>query len=906
MPNEYYNLILVKGEDKTSDIVSWTFDHRKPVVWITYQGGKSFPYNANDVQFYKDPKRFSLNDRILLKKGVPCAGVKEIIAFEDYSRIYYQSGYKELVRNGFLQTVGSALGNEKSRNIFEYYKQIASQIGMKGEDGHNILAGRYEKIQYIREDSIIADFFKGQLSGNKYSSEKTAIYPFGFNLSQKQAVDNALNNRLSVIEGPPGTGKTQTILNIIANAVMRGESVAVVSSNNSATLNVYEKLQKYGVEFIAAQLGNTDNKQTFINSQKPISNDIKRWSLRLDEWLKNNTTLKESGAELDKMLVLKNEQSKISEEKTSLEKEYEYYSDTYCAPSSTAMPEFGKSCKAKDILKFSEEYKLRIENNSKLSFLQKILFKFRYKLKNLKFLGTDTEKIINFCQNEYYIRRLKEIDSRLVELNKSLNSYDFDTNMKKYSNLSMTLFRSKLSEYYDKHQRNTYELDDLWKHSEEFIKDYPVVLSTTYSLRSSLSSSFIYDYVIVDEASHVDLATGVLALSCAKKAVVVGDLKQLPNVVTPENRELTEKIFSQYNLDEAYNYASNSLLLSLTKLFPDMPRVLLREHYRCHPEIIGFCNQRFYNGELVVLTQPKSTVQPLVVYKTVAGNHARGHVNQRQAEVILNEVIPQQHLNDQNDSVGIVTPYRDQAKHLQSIFTGKKIKADTADKFQGQERDTIIFSTVDNEIGDFASDPNRLNVAVSRAVNQFIIVTDGNNKDETSPIHDLIGYIEYRNHDIVDSKISSVFDYLYNDAAEAREEILRKYGRINEIESENLMYTVISDVLKNDDFNKYGVVSHVPLRSFLKDLSLLDTRELTFASNHLTHVDFLIYSKLTHMPVLVIEVDGFAYHTANEKQLERDMVKNRVLEKYGIPIVRFNTIGSGEKEKLVAALMSVN
>lgn len=69
----------------------------------------------------------------------------------------------------------------------------------------------------------------------KNEEKEFTIFPFGFNISQKQAVDKALENNLSIIEGPPGTGKTQTILNIIANAVIRGESVAVVSSNNSAT-----------------------------------------------------------------------------------------------------------------------------------------------------------------------------------------------------------------------------------------------------------------------------------------------------------------------------------------------------------------------------------------------------------------------------------------------------------------------------------------------------------------------------------------------------------------------------------------------------------------------------------------------------------------------------------------------
>ena len=50
----------------------------------------------------------------------------------------------------------------------------------------------------------------------------------------------------------------------------------------------------------------------------------------------------------------------------------------------------------------------------------------------------------------------------------------------------------------------------------EFTREYPVVLSTTYSIKGTLSIDHLYDYMIVDEASQVDLATGVLAFSCAK------------------------------------------------------------------------------------------------------------------------------------------------------------------------------------------------------------------------------------------------------------------------------------------------------------------------------------------------------------------------------------------------------
>ena len=51
--------------------------------------------------------------------------------------------------------------------------------------------------------------------------------------------------------------------------------------------------------------------------------------------------------------------------------------------------------------------------------------------------------------------------------------------------------------------------------------------------------------------------------------------------------------------------------LQLTKLYSDIPKTLLREHYRCHPKIIGFCNKKFYNNELIILTNESLEDKPL-------------------------------------------------------------------------------------------------------------------------------------------------------------------------------------------------------------------------------------------------------------------------------------------------------
>ena len=895
MANLWNYLFCIKGEDKTAEIVSWEFDNNKSVVYITYSNGKSYPYSIKNVLFLKNPKNIMISKQIVICKGYIKDNIKLVQFFGSYCRLIYKNNRFELCLTNDVKIIESVLNEPRCRDCLNYLKDIATEIGLTVND-NNILASNYKKIDFVRSDSVLASFLIGEQRGPE-SIDNNIIYPFGFNTSQKQAVDNALRSDISVIEGPPGTGKTQTILNIIANAVMRGESVAVVSSNNSATNNIYEKLKKYGIEFIAAPLGNTVNKNKFLSEQAIQIPDLSMWK---DE--PNASKMADMVAELNKNLKLKNELSVLLEEEDTLKKEEAYFDDFYNTIAfDFPLPKFSTKTVARKVLEFSVEYEYLMSKKSKIGFFKKIILCLLYGIKKADFFGTDHKIISAYCQKLFYAKRLGEISSRCSVIKKSLKAYDFDEKMNQYTQLSMNLLKHALYVKYKERKRQHYMVDDLWCDAEKFINDYPVVLSTTYSLRSSLSSRVNYDYIIIDEASQVDLVTGALALSCGKKAVIVGDLKQLPNIVNREQKVISDIIFSKYDLPNAYRFSDHSLLSSIVELFCDVPKVLLKEHYRCHPEIIGFCNQRFYNNQLIILTQPKSDRQAMMVYKTAAGNMAREHINERQIEVIKKEVIPEQKLNISDESVGIVTPYRAQADRLREEFKGTSVKADTVDKFQGQERSVMIFSTVDNEIGEFASDPNRLNVAVSRAMDQFIVVTDGNNNDNISPIHELIEYIKYHNHEIIESKINSVFDYLYEANSEAREKILCKYGRASEYDSENLILLLIKDILKNDSFSKLNVVMHVPLRALIRDLSILNLREVQFVTNCLSHVDFLIFSRVTHRPILVIEVDGFAYHKI-DKQRERDLLKDEILHKYNIPILRLSTTGSGEREKIYSKI----
>ena len=348
------NLILIKGEDKTASVISWRFDKNKPVVFITFNGHKEYPYNTAYVEFLKNPRIVVLDERIALKDGSPLSGATQLQFFGRHCRVVYKTGYRELANTSSIRIVESAFHSPESKNCFDYLKQIAIRTGLVVE-GHNILARSYDKIDFVHEDSVLAAFLSGKYEKEIVEKNTSIVYPFGFNLSQKKAIDNALCNQISIIEGPPGTGKTQTILNIIANAVMRGESVAVVSSNNSATANVLEKLKKYGVDFIAAPLGNSSNREAFIESQNPTLPDIRAWR----EAATDISTMRQDEAELDGMLKLQNELSAINAEQDALEKEYAHFADYYSSLTFEGdMPCFSKRTAASKILSFIAEYEL--------------------------------------------------------------------------------------------------------------------------------------------------------------------------------------------------------------------------------------------------------------------------------------------------------------------------------------------------------------------------------------------------------------------------------------------------------------------------------------------------------------------------------------------------------------------
>lgn len=889
-------MVIIKGIPK-DDIENIIVDKTKQKTIVTYRNNKSYEYNIHNVCKLSKPKTRNIDKYIYLdSKGKIIKNIEKCLEFEgsedSYLRFFFINGKVKSYCGSEVFIHDDPMSNKQVENLLGYYEKISEITGIKIEN-KNILKEKFLKIRQIKPSSILAKYLEASDGEVNDDFEQTFIYPFGCNLSQIDAIRSALSNQISIIQGPPGTGKTQTILNIIANLILNGQNVAVVSNNNSATKNVYEKLEKYGYEFLAAELGSGENKSKFILEKQKSYPDFTGFLLDDEEYFNIQQSVAFLEDSLLTMLDRNNKISKLNQNISSLKVEQKYFNEAHKHKFENIDVLDGTRIYSSDnILRLWNALENSFKGKKKISFILKLKYLLIYRININKYFKINVDNLIAYLKSVFYEYRISELKKEKGELKSLLKDYKFEEKLDELNFLSEKILKHAIARKYTESERVLFTDNDLTAKNEAVVKEYPVILSSTYSVISTLGD-FEYDYVIVDEASQVDLVTGVLTMGCAKNIVVVGDLKQLPNVITKEEQSQITDLSETNFIPNQYRYEEHSLLSSVASVFINAPKTLLREHYRCHPKIIEFCNRKFYNNELLIMTQDNDEKDVLSVLITVEGNHARGHKNMRQIDEIKNCIIPELNSKD----LGIITPYRAQSLALKEEIDDE-IQISTVHKFQGRENNDIIISTVDNEITEFTDNPNMLNVAVSRAKNRLrLVISNSDNKNNTN-IGDLVKYIKYNNFEVENGEVFSVFDLLYKSYDSARQEFLRGYKKVSDFDSENLMYATINKLLSQEGYTYLDVVTHMKLCEIFKNMERLNVRESDFVNNPLSHVDFVIFDKIDKSIVLAIEVDGYKYHQEGSEQKKRDIIKDEIFAKYKIPLIRFNTTGSGEYLKL--------
>ena len=337
---------------------------------------------------------------------------------------------------------------------------------------------------------------------------------------------------------------------------MQGKTVQVVSNNNSAIENVQEKLAgaKYQMGFFVALLGKEQRKETFLEQQTGKYPDLSAW--RKPEYQTQEFFEKVRGTSLTLQEVFhnKNRLAELYQEKSALQLEREHY-DAFQRKCSAQKKLFPKSLSSEKILYFWQEYLDFQENEKRAGFFYWLKCRFSYGIDMRKLLRENSAQVLDNLHELYYQKKSDELNQKIQILEDKLAEVNANRLIAEFTEMSLHCFRAELAKRYSRTAgRPVFSKDSIWKTPDEVLREYPVVLSTTYTARSSLGRNARFDYVVMDEASQVDVATGFLSLSCAANAVIVGDTKQLPNVISSDQREALSGVFAKYKIDDAYDF----------------------------------------------------------------------------------------------------------------------------------------------------------------------------------------------------------------------------------------------------------------------------------------------------------------------------------------------------------------
>ncbi|MXX94163.1 MAG: DUF559 domain-containing protein [Gammaproteobacteria bacterium] len=278
---------------------------------------------------------------------------------------------------------------------------------------------------------------------------------------------------------------------------------------------------------------------------------------------------------------------------------------------------------------------------------------------------------------------------------------------------------------------------------------------TSLSARGKLPFiSGYYDLVVIDEASQCDIASALPLLYRAKSAVIIGDRQQLSHISRIQKRQ-DQQLLERFGLVDHFlhwAYATNSLFEMTHSFAKSDDTVNLRDHHRSHADIINFSNKYFYEGYLRIATNyerlkmPKfgHRKTPAVRWIDVKGQTIRptngSAINPQEATTVIDELIRLFLEQGYQGTVGVVSPFRAQANlirerfakndDLYNLMDQSEFLSDTVHRFQGDERDIMVFSPViskgaqEQTISFLRSERNLFNVAITRARASLVVVGD--------------------------------------------------------------------------------------------------------------------------------------------------------------------------------------
>lgn len=647
---------------------------------------------------------------------------------------------------------------------------------------------------------------------NRNESSYHLIEPLPLNEEQRQAVKKSLTEPLTVVTGPPGTGKSQVVTNILVNAVYNGQKVLFASKNHKAVDVVNERVNALSSRPIVLRLGKAEARAeistylTSLLSTTVSQSDKNRFEelKSIDERLQSKLIFTESRQE--ELIEVRNSTDKLEQQIENYRPHFgeDVFSHIKTWPEEGVIKNLTKINKAKEAIEWADKRKQPFfdillwlfKKNNRFEHLKETYeqLKTLCRALGLSFKSFNYDHIPN--EEKLIERHQEQLKALRENLGKAKEVQEYFKNLKNLKSLpSLFELSTEVKELREKVHDNSKELWDYWskliperltQKEKSILGDYATLLKmianadeegakvekkvwaqyyrilpkvsgilsawaiTSLSVRGRVPSEpGFFDLVVIDEASQCDIASAIPLLFRAKRAVIIGDPQQLRHITLINDKE-DQQLLDRYELMEnfvSWSY-SNSSLFDLAAIISETDSVInLKDHHRSHANIIEFSNEHFYDGSLRIATKYENLNSvpdvPALNWKHITGKVEKhpqsGSINKPEAKAVLQEltrIID----NDYKGTIGVVTPFRQQANMIREMvhknqrlseqLMMRNFLADTVHKFQGDERDVMLFSPTYSDGIHRGSEiflkksGNLFNVAITRARASLIVVGD--------------------------------------------------------------------------------------------------------------------------------------------------------------------------------------
>lgn len=753
--------------------------------------------------------------------------------------------------------------------------------------------------------------------------------PISLSNCQIQGLKNAWCNEISYIQGPPGTGKSHTISAIVLSAIAMNKKVLVLSQKTAALQVVNKKIEPYlsdGDGLLGVCYYDTNARKKIKDYCNYLRNETSNSTRFFEKFSVNKKYLLEYENQLSEKLVeLETEKNKLN---NVLEKQ-RFFLDTnniFLTELERLDKDFFKIPKGFQFKKIKEEKKYlkaieKIEkiweiNSNNLSsklFVHKFKehLKIKFKTPNnwlnentlpnfsksfikVNILFTEVQSKSNQLNiDANSIRKIiRNLETDILALQKKITKLKYKKNV--FENVSNDSYQREIDKFNGMLTNVNSRLIDKKMKEIDFKKITDVIPFWTAEIRH-LGHLFpltpdLFDLVIVDEASQVNLAEILPAFYRGKKLCIVGDHQQLSLKAAGLNfslgKNFDELTWEKYNRELMRYQTATKKKLTVTQAsildfiksedYNVIPaEIMLDEHFRSLPKLAKYTSKQFYkddenpDGKLKIMTETPDKVSieccKAINVQGKRENETNSKVVIAEAEEVVKIIqgltssnnldlfyttttqytLPK-HIDKNDFTIGVISMIRDQCKkieelideHIPNLDSDYDLMIGTPEEFQGNERDIMIFSLcldTDCKRGQgHYQDAKRLNVATSRAKSFTYFVYSP--FDRT--FNEIYKYLNYINGSVTENDLKPV---------------------TNENIKPNL--PELDYDLFESDFEKY-VYSY--LEKYVQNYSKGNTITLhnQVKSCGQKRLDFVMFNHNTKKSV-AIEVDGIHHFTNN-------------------------------------------